>query len=340
MLLDAVDWVAGDQRGLITAAQLDEIGIPRSTPAASDTYGRSVATGAPRHVPRHAGPSLSTDQKDTAALLFAGPDAMLTGASGLRRHRVRYAPPGRRPSTRSFHTRQHRKSSGFAIVERTRVPAGASDRRGFPTAPIARCSDRRRATCHRCVERHVRSPSRRCNARLASIRVARGSTATVHSAAGRRCCARSSPRRTSRSPISTRSRASPGGADHVGLPSRLWNPGVLLPSGEFVAQPDGLIEESMVGHRGADSQEHHSEGDGCEGTLERGTDMSDEGLLVVHIVPRRFAREPRANPSRNLRDTSSRDSRGRIRPFGVVTPCREFERMRADSGVESSRESA
>ena len=114
-----------------------------------------------------------------------------------------------------------------------------------------------------------------------------------------------------------------------GLPTPLWNPGLFLPNGAFLAQPDGLIEASMVAIE-VDSREHHSQDYGWEHTLERDTDLSNEGLIVVHVIPRRFRR----NPSETLNRLHRAHERGltRPRPELRVVPCAEFEQIRASWG--------
>jgi hypothetical protein len=76
------------------------------------------------------------------------------------------------------------------------------------------------------------------------------------------------------------------------LPEPLWNPRILHPHGEFLAEPDALIEESMTAVE-VDSREHHSTGDGWVTTLNRDAEMTGAGLLVVHVVPALIYQQPR-----------------------------------------------
>ena len=144
-LLDAVDWIAQDQSGLITAAQLAEIGVIRSTLSRRIRSGgqwRRVLPG----VYQVTEGALSLDQRDRAGLLFAGKGAVLTGSAGLRRHGIRYLPEP--PETANVHVaipiQRHRKSAGFVTVERTQRPPTPLSIDGFPVASFARSRDNRR----------------------------------------------------------------------------------------------------------------------------------------------------------------------------------------------------
>ena len=80
------------------------------------------------------------------------------------------------------------------------------------------------------------------------------------------------------------------------VPEPLWNPSVFRPDDSFLAIPDGLILESMVAIE-VDSRGYHSEGEDWDDTLDRHTELTAAGLLVVHIVPARF----RANPGKYVK---------------------------------------
>jgi hypothetical protein len=76
-----------------------------------------------------------------------------------------------------------------------------------------------------------------------------------------------------------------------------------------------------------DSREHHSEGDGWESTLERGTDLANAGLQVVHVIPRRFRR----NPMETLNRIRMAHERGLAlpKPSLRIVSAEEFDRIRA-----------
>jgi hypothetical protein len=321
MLLEAVDYVAGTQAGLITAAQLDEIGVPRSTLKGRIRTGglwQRILPGIYLVMPGQ----LTPVQRDRAALLFAGPTAMLTGASALRHHGFRYLPEEAAIHVLISHDR-HRKSAGFVSIERTQTLPRPISINQLDVAPVTRAvvDAARRVTTNRttraftleAVQRGLASP-RAVEEELRSAQ--RRGTALIRGViAEAKAGVRSAPEAELRQAVTS-----------TNLPTPLWNPGVFLPSGKFLAQPDGLIEESMVAVE-MDSREYHSEGDGWADTLERGTDMSNAGLVVVHVIPGRF----RADPDATLTRIKCAHDQGlkRPRPDLRVVPCEEFERIKA-----------
>ena len=84
------------------------------------------------------------------------------------------------------------------------------------------------------------------------------------------------------------------------IPEPVWNPRLYLPDDSFLAEPDGLIVESMVAIE-VDSREHHSVGNDWDDTIDRHTELTSAGLLVVHIVPTRFRTNPRVYVERIIR---------------------------------------
>jgi hypothetical protein len=126
---------------VITARGLVQLGVPEST-----VY-RRARNGGPwqRLLPGVlllSNGTPSTQQLVTAALLYSGPDSMLTGMLACRRHGVRRGPtPPFQVHVLVPHARQLR-STGFVLVERTRrLPDPVGDD-GVPLAPPARaCID-------------------------------------------------------------------------------------------------------------------------------------------------------------------------------------------------------
>jgi predicted transcriptional regulator of viral defense system len=239
-LLDAVAWVASEQNGLITAAQLDEIGIPRSTLSRRIRTGgmwRRVLPGVYSVVD---GP-LGLDQRDRAALLFAGSGAVLTGASGLRLRQIQYLPAD--AATAPVHVAipiaRHRKSAGFVTVERTTRPPAPTFINDVPVASLARClvDAGRRVTDRRTTRAFILEAIQRgmvtAEAVDDELRHAqrRGTALLRDTVAEARAGVRSAPEAELRQHMLSQ-----------GMPRTLWNPTLRLPGGEFVAQPDGLIE--------------------------------------------------------------------------------------------------
>jgi hypothetical protein len=320
LLLDAVHFVASGQEGLITAAQLEEIGVPRSTLKGRIRTGgpwRRILPGTYCVMPG----ALTQAQRDRAALLYSGATAMLTGSPALRRHGLRYFPPNQAIHTLIDHTR-HRKSAGFVVVERTtRLPTPVT-LDGLPVAPVARAlvdaarlmTDLRatRAMALEVVQRGLATPDEIHEVLRVSQR--RGTALIGDVVQEARVGVRSAPEAEVRRALLT-----------TDLPTPLWNPGIFLPNGTFLASPDGLIEESMVAIE-VDSREHHSEGEQWEDTLERGTDLANAGLQVVHVIPRKFRR----NPTETLDRIRRAHERGLAlpKPELTVVTADEFARIR------------
>jgi hypothetical protein len=332
LLLEAVDYVASAQDGLITASQLSEIGIPGSTLQGRIRSGgpwRRVLPGIYYVMPGF----LSPQQRDRAALLFSGPDAMLTGAAGLRRHGLRYHPPGNTVHTLISHAR-HRKSSGFVIVERTQSLPSHITIGGLPVAPVARAvvDAARRVTVRNDTRAFTLEAVQRglttTDDLVEELRHAqRRGTALVREVVSEaQAGVRSAPEAELRQAIL-----------QTDLPEPLWNPGILHPNGEFLAQPDGLITVSMVAIE-VDSRTHHSEGDDWEDTLERGTDLSNAGLQVVHVIPSRFRRNPQQTLNR-IRRAHELGLQSPPPDLQVIS-CDEFEELRRAWSERNLAESA
>jgi hypothetical protein len=307
-LIDAVDWVASSQMGLITAAQLAEIGI------ANSTLSDRIRTGGPwrRVLPGiYLIPNdpISVEQRDMAALLFAGCSSVLTGTSALRRHGVNYLPgdPTGRPVHVLIPAERHRKSSGFVIVERTMRPPQSSTPSGLPTAGVARAviDAGRRLTDRRLTRAIVLDAVNRNLTDVESLqhelrRAQRRGTALLRDALGDAAAGvRSAPEAEFRDL-----------ARQLPIPEPLWNPIVLRSDGTFLAMPDALIEESMVAIE-LDSKEFHSEGEAWSSTLTRGSEMTASGLIVLHVVPNHMRRNPRLVTDQVMRSHAQ----------GLARPC-------------------
>ncbi|HTY71103.1 MAG TPA: hypothetical protein VMI11_01610, partial [Actinomycetes bacterium] len=132
----AIEAVADLQDGLITRAQLEELGVPGSTVAARCHEGRRWQRVLPGILALQTGP-ISPRQQLRAALLYAGPQAMITGGAALRLHGVRRSFPVP-PIHVLVGDHRQRGTSGFVLVERTiRLPAPVVIE-GMRVAPAAR----------------------------------------------------------------------------------------------------------------------------------------------------------------------------------------------------------
>lgn len=291
-LLDAVHWVANDQDGLVTAAQLDALGVPRSTLSRRIRTGGQWRRVLPGTYLVSDGP-ITVAQRERAGLLFAGADAMLTGVSGLRRWGVENLPddPEKRPVHTLIPASRHRKSAGFVIVERTQaMPRSSSTIENAPVAPLARClvDAARRITDRRTTRAMALEPIQRSMVTIDEteyeLRHAqrRGSALLRDTLEEARAGVRSAPE------AELRHHAMAGG-----LPTIWWNPTLWTPAGEFVAMPDGIVVESMAVIE-VQSRKHHDGDESFAATLSRSARLERHGLLVTHVVPAIMRRDPPA----------------------------------------------
>ncbi|MFL6288333.1 MAG: hypothetical protein ACJ73L_08040 [Actinomycetes bacterium] len=310
-LLEAVHWVANDQLGLITAAQLEEIGVLSSTLARRARTGGAWRRVLPGTYQVADGP-MSIEQREMAALLFTGSHGVLTGASGMRRWGLTYLPQD--PIDAYVHTliplTRHRKSSGFVVVERTKRLPTPTTVDALPVAPLARCIvdagrrniDRRttRAFLLEAVQREMVGVEEIAHELSKAQR--RGTALLRECVEEARAGVRSAPEAELRELML-----------RAGFGPTLWNPVLRLPTRKFVAQPDGLIKESMTVIE-VQSKQYHGEGDRFVATLNRATNYGALGLLVVHVVPSEMRRDPNAT----LRQIWQTHRRGLERPLPTL----------------------
>lgn len=128
---------AAARDGVIRAPELVRLGVPERT-----VYGRCRA-GGPWQLLLPATVLLTNgrptpDQLIVAGLLYAGPDAVITGIEAARRHGVRRGPDpdGRLHLLVPHH--QQPASTRYVIIERTHRMPRAVIRAGMPLAPVPR----------------------------------------------------------------------------------------------------------------------------------------------------------------------------------------------------------
>ncbi len=122
---------------VIKARTLVESGVPESTVYARCRPGGPWQLLLPATVLLSSGRPTS-DQLAVAGLLYAGPDAVITGIEAARRHGVRRGPE---PDGRLHLLVPHEQQPACArhvVIERTRRMPKAVLRRGMPLAPVSR----------------------------------------------------------------------------------------------------------------------------------------------------------------------------------------------------------
>jgi hypothetical protein len=290
---DAVLAAASRQHDLLTAAQLVDLGVTRASLSRSHQLGgmfSRVLLGVHRVDGRGA---RTQDQKDMAALLYAGPQSVLTGAGVLRRRGVRAASSAEFRGDDQIHVLVphdiHRASHGFVSVERTRHMPGQLGRDGlrFAVMPravldaVRRCSDENavRAVIFEVVQRGLVTPDALEDERsLGQIRGSRYARLALEEVfAGVRSVAEAD----------VRTEFLDRGWDDL-----LFNPSLHLPDGRFLASPDVYHASGVCLE--VDSREHHFSVGSWEATMRRHAAMTSAGLAVIHTPPSRWRREAAA----------------------------------------------
>jgi hypothetical protein len=283
----ALIWLLHSQRGVLTRAQALACGITansiehrirRSGPWQRLLPGVYLTvTGQP-----------AWEQFETAALLFAGPNSMITGPAALANYGIS------RPKVRRVDVliplERDRTSPGFVAIHRTRrMPTTATVDLALQFAPAERA-----------VADTVRGLG--VPAGLAGLTEAR---AVVASAVQRRQCTveqltaelRAGPIRGSArlrsvlAEVIAGIRSAPEGdlRDLIrasGLPQPLFNAALLL-DGKFLARPDAWWPEFGVALE-VDSREWHLLPEHWEQTMARHRRMSAAGINVLHVSPRQI----------------------------------------------------
>jgi hypothetical protein len=290
---DDVAAAASRQYGLLTAVQLAALGVTRSSISRSDRLGGMFSRVLPG-VHRVDGPGpLTRDQRHQAALLYAGPASLITGAEMLRGKRIRAAEHEGFRSQDRVHAlvphETHRASHGFVTVERTRFMPAFREKDGLRYAvlpravmdAVRRCSNEAavRALIFEVVQRGLVAPEaledERRRGQIRGSRFARLALEEV--LAGARSVAE-------------------GDVRHAflarGWTDLLFNPRLHLPDGRFLACPDVYHASGVCLE--VDSREHHFSVDSWEATMRRHAFMTAGGLAVIHTPPSRWRREPDA----------------------------------------------
>lgn len=312
---DALDAVTRAQLGLVTFDQLVACDLPSSTLRHRTRSGGPWRRVLPTVYYVMSGP-LDVDQREQAALLYAGDRALLTGVPALRGHAVVYLPgdPAAEPVHLLVPHDQRSRSVGFVLVERTvRMPEAAAACT-LPTAPLARAvvDAARRSLDRRAVRALAAEVVQRRGVSLAELAAEvdaaqiRGTALIRGAVADLRAGVQSAPEAEVRDIIVG-----------SGLPEPLWNPTLLTLGGQFVARPDGYYEDVGVALE-VNSLRHHFSVADFEATQARHARMAGLGIIVVPITPAHARREP----ERMLHDIHSawKAARGRPRPQVVVLP--------------------
>lgn len=224
---------------------------------------------------------MAVGQREVAAVLYGGPNSVITGTAALVRHGVE------RPGTKIVDVliphALKRQSMEFVRVHRTsRMPDKTWRFDGLPWAPPARAvADAAR------LERELR------DVRAFVAQAVQQGKCTVKQLGVE---LRDGPRQGSGALRVALEEVADGVASAAegdlrtlvkkgGLPEPMYNPKLYVGS-DFLAQPDLYWREAGVAGE-VDSREWHLSPDRWAMTLERHAKMSAQGIIVMHYTPRR-----------------------------------------------------
>jgi len=226
------------------------------------------------------------DQRDVAALLYAGPDSVLTGPAAVRRWDA--PAPGTSFIDVLIPAARQRQSAGFTRIHPTeRMPAAPHTAGPIRLAPL----DRAAADTARWLTQlgEVRA--------LVATVIQRDLCTPAELAAELRAgpVQGSALLRTAVGDVFTGTRSNPeaGLADLIRrakIPAPVFNPKLYLGE-EFIASPDAWWEAAGVAVE-VDSREYHLSPADHERTLARHARMSACGITVLHFTPRQIRTEP------------------------------------------------
>jgi hypothetical protein len=226
-------------------------------------------------------------QREMAAVLYAGPQSVITGAAALRYHRL--PTPQSKLVDVLVPAQMQRQSKSYVRLHRTRrLPAGIY---GLPHRPYA-------------------SPARAAADTALWLRDLQEVRAVIAGAVQHRngCTAgeladelRASPIRGSAllrrvvTEVTDGIRSAPEAelrdlVKMAGLPMPLFNPRLYLPNGTFLGCPDAWWAEAGLAAE-VDSREWHMNPRDWERTLSRHARFGEHGIVTLHFTPRQLRTE-------------------------------------------------
>jgi hypothetical protein len=270
----------------VLARQLETFGVARTTTQRRCAAGGPWRSLLPGVVKLDNGPPTRADQR-RAALLYAGPGAVITGADALDLHGLHRIPRAAGPVHVLVPAERRRVGAGRVLVERTdRLPGSGSGR--WPLAPLVRAVlDFGRRTPDRDVVRAAIAEAvqrGRCTPAELATELAAGSgrgsalprQVLVEVGAGVRSVAEAKARKLLLG---------------TGSPQPLWNPRLYDHSGQLVAVPDAWFDDVGLAWE-IDSLEWHLSPADYQRTVERRSRLTGLGVVVLETQPSRIHQHP------------------------------------------------
>jgi hypothetical protein len=310
----AIADVAAAQRGIVTAAQMAEIGVARTTIRHRARQGGPWTRVLPATYHVSTAP-LTSSQRLQAGLLYAGERSALTGLAALHWR-------GNRSAARLWSDEVHvlvphayrRVSNGFVMVERTKRWPVVDTVHGLPVVTPSR------AAIDAC-----RTIDRRSDVQALLSEVVQTGAASTRELLDelrqgqrrRTALAREVVLELAKGPASVAELELFRLWTDAGLPAAVWNADLCTPDGALLARPDAYLTDVGVAVE-VDSLAFHYTREQWEATMRRHARMTSHGVLVLHFTPARI-RTSWPEVRREL-DRAIRSRAGQSRPDLVVRP--------------------
>lgn len=249
--------------------------------------------------------ALTPDQRAMAALLYAGPVAMITGPVAVRRHGLSCA--GLNVIDVLVPEETRRKSSAFVQIQRTvRMPDSLWRTGPIRFAPLARAvADAARAmTRFSDVEALVCAAVQQGRCTLEELVNELDEGPTAGSRLLRRALAEVSDGVRSSAEADLKRII-----DRSDLERPMYNAKLFAPDGTFLGCPDAWFKRAGVAAE-ADSREYHLNAEGYDETVSRHNRMEKAGIHVLHWLPSTI----KTSPQTVLADLREALRSGRQRP--------------------------
>jgi hypothetical protein len=279
--------MAASVEGVIAVRTLVALGVDETT-----VYRRCRHSGPwqrllPGIVALHNG-TPTRREREIAALLYGGPDAILTGVAACRHHGLR-----RLDDDGTVHVLvpDHRqvRSAGFVVVERTTRMPRAVERDGVACALLVRAvlDEARRRREPTSIAALLAEPIQRRMLLVEQLEeeleagCRRGTAAPRRVLRAVRAGVRSAAEFDAREWWTTR-----------GLPPARFDVRILRPDGRLLAVVDAYVEDVGLVWEIDSVEAHFSTPDQVEATARRQRDLRDAGLVVVSTRPSQIGDDP------------------------------------------------
>lgn len=268
--------------------------------ARRQAFACGITTSALRHRLRPGGPwrkilpgvyttvtgTLTPDQREMAALLFAGPRAMITGAAAVRRHRLNCS--GLNEVDILVPLGVRRQSAGYVRIQHTaRMPGSAWAARRIRFAPLARAV----ADAARGMKRFSDVQAVVCEAVQRGGCTAEELIAELHAGP-------TAGSRWYREALTEISAGIRSGAetdlkrivDRSDIDKPMYNPRLYTLEGVFLGAPDAWWQHAGVAAE-VDSRQYHMGAKDYEATVARHNRMEAAGIHMLHFLPGTIRRD-------------------------------------------------